>query len=117
MKYFLPTLLLLAGAACSGGSGASDTTGPEQRILAISAGETVDLEDNLAARGRHPSYYAPMITMLEGEDGELRARSAATLARLATKATITRPEFWRHGPEDSRRREVAEWQRWLADRQ
>lgn len=78
--------------------------------------ERIAVLDNLSARGRHPSYYRPMIDALAGADGELRARAAAALARLTTKATITRPEFWRHGCEHARGREVGEWQRWLADR-
>ena len=68
---------------------------------------------NLRSTGKHPVYLRSLVRLLEDRDPEVRAQAAATLARLAPKPTITRPEFWRSSAEEQRRREIDEWSVWL----
>ena len=59
-------------------------------------------------------WIQPLVTLLDGGHGELRAAAAQSLSRIAKKPTIVNPAFWREAPAGERAREVAEWRTWLA---
>ncbi|MGE3165506.1 MAG: hypothetical protein AB7O52_11415 [Planctomycetota bacterium] len=61
-------------------------------------------------------FARPLVQLLESELPELRVAAARALARIASKRTITRPDFWRSAPRDLRTAEVLEWEIWLRER-
>lgn len=74
----------------------------------------------LGRGSRHPVFLAPLVTLLESQDPDVRLAAARALARLSLKPTVTRPAFWRAddaAASRSRQHEIAEWQHWLHQHQ
>jgi hypothetical protein len=78
---------------------------PLREALAVALGESV--------RTRR-QWLPGLVSLLDGDDGGLRAAAARTLSRIAPKPTIVNPSFWVRGAEADRGREAAEWRSWLA---
>jgi hypothetical protein len=62
------------------------------------------------------SLAGVLVGLLDAPCGPLRAAAAGALSRLGIKRTIVNPTFWQRSPPLERRREIAEWRRWLAER-
>ena len=77
---------------------------PLRESLAIALGESMKTR-------RH--WLPRLISLLDREEGDVRAAAATSLSRMALKPTIANPSFWRDAPSQARRQEVAEWRQWL----
>ena len=79
--------------------------------------ERVVICDNLREGGRHASYYATLVELLEWHDPSVRVAAAGALSRISHHPTITNPNFWRSANTQLRHAEIASWHRWLRSQQ
>jgi hypothetical protein len=77
---------------------------PLREALTIALGESIKTRKHWLPR---------LISLLDREEGDVRAAAATSLSRMALKPTIANPWFWRNAPSQARAEEVAEWRQWL----